>query len=68
MLSLEIPITGMSCSGCVTNIRNALAKIPGVTDAQVKIGSASVTYDPTRTASKALREAIRAAITASPRR
>jgi copper chaperone CopZ len=58
MQSLTIPITGMSCGGCVNSIRNALSKIPGVTDAQVKIGTAIVTYDPALTNPEALRRVI----------
>lgn len=58
MVSLTIPITGMSCGGCVNSIRNALSKIPGVKDAQVKVGAATVTYDPALTNAEALRGAI----------
>jgi copper chaperone CopZ len=58
MQSLTIPITGMSCGGCVNSIRNALSKIPGVTDAQVKIGTAIITYDPALTNPEALRRVI----------
>ena len=58
MQSLTIPITGMSCGGCVNSIRNALSKIPGVKEAQVKIGAATVTYDPALTNPEALRGAI----------
>jgi copper chaperone CopZ len=58
MQSLTIPITGMSCGGCVDSVRNALSKIGGVTDAQVRIGSATVTYDPALTNPDALRGAI----------
>ena len=58
MQSLTIPITGMSCGGCVSSIRNALSKAPGVTNAEVKIGSAVVTYDPARTNPEALRQVI----------
>ena len=61
MQSLTIPITGMSCDGCVNSVRNALSKLPGVTDTQVKIGAATVTYDPARTGPDAIRAAISAA-------
>ena len=58
MSSLTIPITGMSCGGCVNNVKTALAKVSGVIEAQVKVGSATVTYDPARTSPDVLRGAI----------
>ena len=41
MLSVTIPITGMRCGGCVSTIRNALSKTPGVIATQVAIGTAT---------------------------
>jgi copper chaperone CopZ len=58
MQRLTIPITGMSCGGCVNNVRSAFAKIAGVTDAQVTVGAATVTYEPKLTNPEALRRAI----------
>jgi copper chaperone len=58
MNSLTIPIAGMSCGGCVNSIRNALSTIPGVSDAQVKVGEATVKYDPAITNPEALRGVI----------
>lgn len=58
MHSLTIPIAGMSCNGCVNSVRNALSTIPGVADAQVKVGEATVKYDPTITSPEALRSVI----------
>jgi copper chaperone CopZ len=58
MQSITIPITGMSCGGCVSNIRKALSPIPGVVDAQVKVGSATVSFDPAITNAETLRRAI----------
>lgn len=58
MVKLTIPIIGMSCGGCVNSVRNALSKIPGVEDAQVQVGTATVTYDPARTTPEALRSAV----------
>jgi copper chaperone CopZ len=48
----------MSCGGCVNSVRAALSAIPGVADAQVNVGTATVSYDPARTGPGALREAI----------
>ena len=56
MQTLNIPITGMSCGGCVENVRTALSSISGVTDAQVKVGAATVTFDPGRRAPRCFGE------------
>lgn len=58
MQRLTIPITGMSCGGCVNNVRNAFSQVAGVTDAQVTVGAATVTYEPTLTNPEALRQAV----------
>lgn len=58
MQRISIPIAGMSCGGCVNNVRNALARIPGVQVEQVTVGSATVAYDPAATSPEALRAAI----------
>ena len=58
MQRISIPITGMSCGGCVSNVRNALTRLPGVQVEQVKVGSATVAYDPAVTNPEALRAAI----------
>lgn len=58
MQNLTIPITGMSCDGCVNSVRNAFSKVPGVTDAQVTLGSAIITYEPRLTSPEALRRAV----------
>lgn len=58
MSTLTIPITGMTCGGCVNSVRKVLTTIAGVQQAQVQIGSASVTYDPALTTPDALRGAI----------
>lgn len=58
MLSLTIPIIGMTCGGCVNSVRSALSKVTGVQEAQVSVGTATVTYDPALTTPEAIREAI----------
>lgn len=58
MQRISIPIAGMSCGGCVSNVRNALARVPGVQVEQVKIGSAIVAYDPAVTSPEVIRAAI----------
>jgi copper chaperone len=56
--TLTIPITGMSCDGCVTSVRNALAATRGVAEAQVKIGEATVQFDPALTNPDTLRKVV----------
>jgi copper chaperone len=46
MEELSIRIAGMSCGGCVSSVRNALTRVPGVQVAEVDVGSAVVRYDP----------------------
>jgi len=45
MPQLTLEIDGMSCSHCVRAVDEALREVPGVTEAAVRIGSATVTYD-----------------------
>ncbi len=49
MERIFIQIAGMSCEGCVNSVRNALARVPGVQVDQVKLGTATVRYDPAMT-------------------
>lgn len=58
MQRISIPIAGMSCGGCVSNVRNALARVPGVHVEQVKVGSAAVAYDPAVTSPEVIRAVI----------
>ena len=40
-----LKIDGMSCQHCVMRVRKAVDELPGVSQAEVSIGSARVTYD-----------------------
>ena len=40
-----LEVTGMSCGHCVHAVREALGALPGVQIEEVRIGSASVSYD-----------------------
>jgi copper chaperone CopZ len=46
MNQITIAIQGMSCGGCVRNVQQALAALPGVRVDAVAVGSAAVSYDP----------------------
>ncbi|MCA0455356.1 MAG: heavy metal translocating P-type ATPase [Chloroflexi bacterium] len=47
---IELPITGMTCAGCVRNVERALKKTEGVDEASVNLATerASVQYDPSK--------------------
>ncbi|AKR47646.1 heavy metal-binding domain-containing protein [Acetobacter pasteurianus] len=56
-------VDGMSCDGCVSAIKRALAAIDGVeaTDVNLATREVKVTYDPTRAGVSSLQNAIRGA-------
>lgn len=58
MTEREFKIEGMSCQHCVMAVRKELARVPGVEIRDVRIGSASVAYDETRTDAARLEAAI----------
>ena len=58
MTTLTIPISGMTCGGCVAGVKAALSKVSGVAEADVRVGEAKVQYDPARTNPDAIRTAI----------
>jgi copper chaperone len=46
---LKLEVSGMSCGHCVGAVREALAAVPGVKVDRVSVGSASVSFDETKT-------------------
>jgi copper chaperone len=46
MESTTIGISGMSCGHCVAAVKGALGRLDGVEVREVKVGSATVEYDP----------------------
>ncbi|MFT8675210.1 MAG: heavy-metal-associated domain-containing protein [Acetobacter sp.] len=56
-------VDGMTCDGCVSAVKRALAAIDGVesTDVNLAINEVKVTYDPARAGVSSLRNAIRGA-------
>ncbi len=48
---IELPVTGMTCAGCVRNVERALKKAEGVEEANVNLATerASVRFDPAQT-------------------
>jgi copper chaperone len=45
MKQQKLEVSGMSCGHCVSAVRDALGKLPGVKVDSVSVGSAVVTYD-----------------------
>ncbi len=58
---LDLTIGGMTCSHCVTAVREALESLSGVAVEHVRIGKASVTLAPDGASPAALIEAIQEA-------
>jgi copper chaperone len=46
--TVELKVSGMSCGHCVHAVKEALAGVSGVTVKDVRVGSASVSYDEER--------------------
>ena len=58
MERLNLKIEGMSCDHCVRAVRGRLERTPGVKVDEVKIGSALLDYDPSKTNIDDIEEAI----------
>ncbi len=58
MVEREFKIEGMSCQHCVMAVKKELAKIPELEVRNVRIGSATVAYDETRTDASRVEAAI----------
>lgn len=58
MERITIGIEGMSCEHCVAAVTGALRGIDGVEVEEVRIGAATVSYDPARVRPEQLAEAI----------
>ena len=59
MQQTTMTIAGMSCGGCVSNVQQALRAVPGTRVDAVTVGSATVSYDSSRTNPAALAQAVR---------
>lgn len=57
----RIQVTGITCGACARRVRQTLIEEPGVSAAEVTLGTgeATVTFDPDVTTEEALVEAIR---------
>lgn len=61
MRQITFAIDGMSCDGCVRTVARAIRALPGTRVDAVHVGTATVTYDPSRTSSAAIIQAVQAA-------
>jgi copper chaperone len=53
-----INIEGMSCEHCVKAVTEAVGALPSVTDVDVEIGAATLSYDPAAVSYETIKEAI----------
>ena len=58
MEQATIGIQGMSCGHCVASVKRALAQLEGVEVQEVKVGSATVSYDPAAIGPERITQAI----------
>lgn len=58
MEKVTLKVDGMSCGHCVRAVEQALRSVEGVSLEQLAIGSATVSFDPTRTTLGALIDAV----------
>lgn len=58
--TIELKVSGMTCSGCAVSVRNALLEVRGVASASVdhEAGRATVRYDPVKASTDQLIEAV----------
>ena len=61
--TIVLPVSGMSCGGCVNSVQKALARVPGVVSVQVSLAenTATVEHDPATAPRPALVQAIEGA-------
>ena len=58
MERVQIEIGGMSCGHCVRAVEQALAGLEGVKVEEVRVGSATVEYDPAVAGAERIEQAI----------
>lgn len=58
MAEVTMKIEGMSCQHCVMHVKKAVEHVPGVSQTEVAIGTAKVTYDESRVKEKDLEQAV----------
>ena len=61
MKTLELKIDGMTCHHCAMAVRKELSKIPNITVNDLKIGSAVIELDESKTTHDRLKDAVKEA-------
>jgi len=61
MTRVELTIGGMTCDHCVRSVADAIRRNPAVTDADVRVGAASVRFDEKRTTTAAIVDGVKSA-------
>ena len=61
MRQIQMTIEGMCCDGCERAVARAIEAVPGARVDAVAVGSATISYDPSRTSPAAIAQAIHAA-------
>lgn len=58
MQHVTMTISGMSCGGCVSTVEQAIRAVPGTHVDAVRVGSATVSFDSSRTSRAAIAQAV----------
>lgn len=58
MKQATLTISGMHCGGCVASVDRVLAKLPGVGERKISVGTATLTVDESQVGEAQLREAV----------
>lgn len=58
MADTTLMIEGMSCVHCVMRVKKAIEALPGISNLNVEIGKATVSFDETKTSLKNIEEAV----------
>lgn len=58
MERISMKIDGMTCGHCVAAVKSALDGVDGVEVERVAVGTATVAFDPARTSTEAIAQAI----------
>lgn len=61
MTRVELTIGGMTCDHCVRSVTDAIRRNAAVSDADVRVGAATVRFDETRTTTSAIVDAVKTA-------
>lgn len=61
MSTIMLAVPGITCGGCVRRVTNALQGQPGINSAEVKVGSATVEFDPALTSVDQIKQVMQSA-------